>query len=417
MTANETNVPASAPTAAEPAVRGDAVPLSEEQALDWLRAQPGGRVTASAAELGRLWGGWHRQRVGRRLDVWADEGLIKRRGDTVTAIATAGVTNAAPEGVTNGVPEGVTGGVTTSVTTRSVVPVPSRKLARSSTAASRIVRRALMPAETEAPIITFVPSEPSPVTVAEPRDAEPDPARVTIMPPEPRSLLPRLAALVLALAAIAIAIVGGLINAWYARSLGSTEVAGWLFLAVGVAADVAAFALPICAAGLWRNRQVGAAGMAWSLWLLTFAFAIMAGIGFASLNIADTTAGRRAIVATSTASADQRTAAIAAAQLAAAAATKAREAECAARGPRCRDREADERTALIALTTAIGAPMPAVVAIGVADPQTEAASKLAAWVSFGTLRPTGDDFSMLRLLLLALLPQIGGLLLMVSRSR
>jgi hypothetical protein len=218
-----------------------------------------------------------------------------------------------------------------------------------------------------------------------------------------------------ALAAIAIALVGGFINAWYARSLGSTEVAGWLFLAVGVSADVAAFALPICAAGLWRNRQVGAAGAAWSLWLLTFAFAIMAGIGFASLKIADTTAGRRAIVASSTASADQRNSAIAAAERAVTTATKAREGECAKRGPNCRDREADERTALTAFSTAISAPVPVVAAIGTADPQTEAASKLAAWVSFGTMRPTGDDFSMLRLLLLALLPQIGGLLLMVSQ--
>jgi hypothetical protein len=33
----------------------------------------------------------------------------------------------------------------------------------------------------------------------------------------------------------------------------------------------------------------------------------------------------------------------------------------------------------------------------------------------GLLRPTGDDFAMLRLVLLALLPQIGGILLMVGR--
>jgi len=31
------------------------------------------------------------------------------------------------------------------------------------------------------------------------------------------------------------------------------------------------------------------------------------------------------------------------------------------------------------------------------------------------LRPSGDDFIMLRLILLALLPQIGGILLMVGR--
>jgi hypothetical protein len=51
-----------------------------------------------------------------------------------------------------------------------------------------------------------------------------------------------------------------------------------------------------------------------------------------------------------------------------------------------------------------------------ADPQTDAAIKLVAWVTRGGLRPSGDDFAMLRLVLLALLPQIGGILLMVSRS-
>jgi hypothetical protein len=40
---------------------------------------------------------------------------------------------------------------------------------------------------------------------------------------------------------------------------------------------------------------------------------------------------------------------------------------------------------------------------------------IVAWVSRGMLRPTGDDFAMLRLILLALLPQIGGILLMVGR--
>jgi hypothetical protein len=43
--------------------------LDEAGALAWLRAQPSGRVTATAAELGRRWG-WHNQRVGRRLTAW-----------------------------------------------------------------------------------------------------------------------------------------------------------------------------------------------------------------------------------------------------------------------------------------------------------------------------------------------------------
>jgi hypothetical protein len=52
-----------------------------------------------------------------------------------------------------------------------------------------------------------------------------------------------------------------------------------------------------------------------------------------------------------------------------------------------------------------------------ADPQTDAAVRIVAWLSMGAVRPSGEDFGMLRLVLLALLPQIGGLLLMVSRVR
>jgi hypothetical protein len=51
-----------------------------------------------------------------------------------------------------------------------------------------------------------------------------------------------------------------------------------------------------------------------------------------------------------------------------------------------------------------------------ADPQTDAAIRIVMWASHGVLQPTGNDFAMLRLFLLALLPQIGGILLMVGRS-
>jgi hypothetical protein len=39
---------------------------------------------------------------------------------------------------------------------------------------------------------------------------------------------------------------------------------------------------------------------------------------------------------------------------------------------------------------------------------SDAAIKLVAWATHGVLRPSGDDCAMLRLVLLALLPQIGG---------
>jgi hypothetical protein len=38
----------------------------------------------------------------------------------------------------------------------------------------------------------------------------------------------------------------------------------------------------------------------------------------------------------------------------------------------------------------------------------EAAIRIVAWATLGTLKPTGEDFAVVRLVLLALLPQIGG---------
>ncbi len=55
-------------------------------------------------------------------------------------------------------------------------------------------------------------------------------------------------------------------------------------------------------------------------------------------------------------------------------------------------------------------------AVGQAADPPDAAIRILAWVTHGALNPTGDDFAMLRLVLLALLPQIGGILLMVARS-
>ena len=72
-----------------------------------------------------------------------------------------------------------------------------------------------------------------------------------------RALRPsnRVASILLMAAAFALATVGVTTNGWFARSLGSSDIAGWLFLAIGVAADLAALVMPSCAAGLWHTRQ------------------------------------------------------------------------------------------------------------------------------------------------------------------
>ncbi|MBV8697264.1 MAG: hypothetical protein JO052_05325, partial [Bradyrhizobium sp.] len=57
-------------------------PFDDMEALAWLRSQPDGRVTASAAELGRQWG-WNRMRTGRRLKAWEKAGLIHRNTEAI----------------------------------------------------------------------------------------------------------------------------------------------------------------------------------------------------------------------------------------------------------------------------------------------------------------------------------------------
>jgi hypothetical protein len=137
------------------------------------------------------------------------------------------------------------------------------------------------------------------------------------------------------------------------------------------------------------------------VWVLTFVFAVTAGIGFASTNITDVTLARASRV----------TPAVAVAQAALSDAMSARDRECKGGvGKFCRERELAVNERRQALDTAMQA-------VGqTADPQTDAAIRLVAWASLGALQPTGNDFAMLRLVLLALLPQIGGILLMVGRS-
>jgi hypothetical protein len=229
---------------------------------------------------------------------------------------------------------------------------------------------------------------------------------VTPLPPptitSPALTPPRLrvAPILLTMAALALAAVGMTMNGWFARSLGSTDTAGWLFLTIGVAADLVALVMPSCAAGLWQARQRATSLAAWGVWLMTFVFAVTAGIGFASINIADVTLAR----------ASRATPAVTMAHAALNDAMAARDRECKGGvGKFCREREA----AVSERRQAVDAAMRSIEQT--ADPQTEAATRIVAWITHGLLQPTGDDFAMLRLVLLALLPQIGGILLMVGR--
>jgi len=257
----------------------------------------------------------------------------------------------------------------------------------------------LIPAEFSSAHLEFAePVAQAPVTL---------PAPVTVQATKPVTSSRRqsgrhLAPVLLSMAALALAGVGITMNGLFARSLGSSDVAGWLFLAVGVAADLVALVMPSCAAGLWQAGHRATALVGWSVWAMTFVFAVTAGIGFASVNIADVTLSR----------ASRATPAIHTAQATLDDAVAARDRECKGGvGKFCREREATVNERRQALDVAMHSVQKT------ADPQTDAAIRIVAWLSRGLLQPTDNDFAMLRLVLLALLPQIGGILLMVGRHR
>jgi hypothetical protein len=133
-----------------------------------------------------------------------------------------------------------------------------------------------------------------------------------------------------------------------------------------------------------------------------FAFALLGSVGFASVSISDVTMARASRV----------TPAVVSAQGALADAMGARDRECRSGAGRfCRERESAVVDARHALDLAVG------TVTGTADPQSAAAIRMVGWVTGGAIRPTEDDFAMVRLALLCLLPQLGGVLLMIGRAK
>ena len=275
-------------------------------------------------------------------------------------------------------------------------PITTTK--RDATAAARAKRYR----DRKRALVTVTQRDAAPVTAHE----APIHARVTVMPPRRHVSW---SAVLLVFIALAIAALALVINGQTGWRFGTTPLAAVTFAGLALAADLLAIVLPAVAVTQWHAGSGGLSAAAWTTWVVATSLAALATLGFVELNTADTAAERQAIVASATAGADQRNAGIAAAQLAVASATKTKEAECLRRGPLCRDREADERAAMAALNTAIAVPMSPAPTIAAPDPQVTAVVRLTTWVG---LKLSADDVMNLRLVLLAMLPNISGLVLM-----
>jgi hypothetical protein len=226
-------------------------------------------------------------------------------------------------------------------------------------------------------------------------------------PGQARDSSPLLGAILLLVAA-AVAALGIGINAQTGWRFGTTMMSAATFAGVSVAADVLAVALPTVAVALWLRRRRPLASAAWATWSLSLALAVLASIGFVNRHVGDAAAARAATVSTAAARTAQRDAAITTAQRAAAAAAVAREAECKIRGQRCRALEQEEQARLTEVSAALALPLPAAAALADADPQLAGVLRLANWVG---LNVTANDLGNLRLMLMALLPNLAGLIL------
>jgi len=261
-----------------------------------------------------------------------------------------------------------------------------------------------------------------------------------------RRSIPRIAgSILLGGVAVAIASFGLCINAWYGTTLGKTSEASIMLAGLSVTADILALVLPATATILWREARHAMAFAAWSLWVVTVTITLMASIGFASVNVADTVAARGKVadenagLAALASRLGNERAAISehrpVATLEAALQAAQGGAETVWRQTRaCNDittsRSAQVCAEVLNLRQALGiarrrdlldgqlrdtqsrlARLPAIVA---ADPQADATANLFGWATAGAINLAPFDVHMARIAGMTLMPQLAGLVLLLA---
>jgi hypothetical protein len=193
-------------------------------------------------------------------------------------------------------------------------------------------------------------------------------------------------AFLLGLAATA---VGLYVNASFLWKFGRSSEASLLLAIIGLVTDGMTVTLPSVAVGLWLRRRYALVATAAPIYLLAVTM--------------------NKFIPTSAAMVG--------------AAQRAHDQECAKFGPICGQR-ADALNAAIAnktltdhaadLDRRISAAIEKLAGIPVlaaGDPQVEAAVAVVTWASMGTFKPSASDVEMLRVLGVAAIPIVGGLLL------
>jgi hypothetical protein len=187
------------------------------------------------------------------------------------------------------------------------------------------------------------------------------------------------------------------INIWNASTGAITDMA--LPAALGVLAEAVVFFLPAWALTLPIGRQV----LAWALFAFISVFALTNSLRMASIIAVDQATIR----------ADRQTDGVRAADHALDVARTKRDEACGrglGKTVACKVRQS-EVTKLEANRAQATANV-----VAQSRPESSDFAKLMTWVSRGAIQPDVDDFAMLWLLFRTLLPQVGGLVLMLGTS-
>jgi hypothetical protein len=381
-------------------------PLTEAQALAWLRMQPDGTIATTVSDLARYWG-WNRSTTSRRIKAWVTSGqIVRTTGRDGRFTFTAGT--------------------------------PDQPQASDATAA--------LASPPEKALI--IPTVSLPVqSAAQGEDLMNGVVQHFGSSIAPRRVMRAAGGMALATLAVAVTWFGIRINAWYGGTLGRNSEASDLLSGLSVSADVLALILPTAARTLWTDRRRMAAAVAWALWTITIAVALLATIGFAALNIADTTAARtkianeRAALATRaerlrterSGITENRSVAtieteLQRAQPGAAAVWRAtagcRDVTLPASGEVCApvlalrqaQATADRRDVLDADLREAESQLRLLPSVVATDPQVDTAARLLSWMSFGLITVTSNDIQLARIAGMTLVPQLAGLVLMLAAA-
>jgi len=453
--------------------------LTEYEALTWLRERPGGRIDTTSSQLAGQWG-WNASKLSRCLKQWCDSGHITResgaRGKliitTLSASTSAPVEEppkeqtkelVRPESIApdkRSEPAPATAQVFTAAVKRDREPVaikdeadvadkPPGSVLTLAQVAANAARRAREPVPINSTCSAPARAAAAPPPPASTRDQHRAEFRHLTLDPirHQGSIIRAIGGLILALIAIAIAWYGLQINAWYGGTLGRTSEASALLAGLSVSADALALFLPAAARTLWLDGNRLIAAIAWCVWSITIVIALMSTVGFAALNISDTTAARGKVAdetsglatrierlrtqragITETRSTSTIEAEIQRAQPGAAAVWRATsgctDVTLASSGQACSEvlklREAlgtaQQRDAIDTEQREAEARLAGLPPVTMADPQADTAAKLINWVTFKLTNITPGDIHMTRVFGMTMMPQISGLVFLLAAA-